>query len=235
MRNVLRGFALTAAALVLLASVPTAARADETLQSASISTACATSTGCASTAVLKTIARQYANAQIQVSGCPSSSYAMVLEYSLDGVAYSTVNVYNDGTQTSNGSIGSAGVYDSAVPVYSYVQVRASSFSGSACNVTLHLVPAVSTFTVAASRDRFTRYGLLASVAADGSASSSISFAVPFQASVSSIVVSPNAYSGVDNAVIMCRTSSVTVNGCTVICGGGVAGSTVGVYYVAKGV
>lgn len=209
-----------------------------------INQACATFTGC------KVASPGNAGALLSTSLSPPPSMVTVqitgtftgtlqLEGSIDGKNFVAETLTPSGGGTAASTFTTTGLWTGVISGVTALQIRASSWTSGTANVSL-LYNALSLrgfaqYCLSCVNSIGYTAGAVATVAADGSATSSLNFATPFASSVSSLVLTPSAYSGSDNAVVSCRTSGVTTSGCVVTCAGGQTGSTVTVYYVAQGI
>lgn len=255
----LRGFACLAA--FLLFAIPASADQPSPSAAGNLSASCSSSsyspTSCPSGSVLWLNPVGISKAQIQVAPC-SASFTLYVEASLDGAGYSTLTVYPLGSNSGQQTISASGIYTTTTLAGGYLQVRATSWSGSSCHVTINtaasqlgFTPNFNSLTLNGFADGclavasgvvkssgatcpFIRASTVATVAADGG-TTNVSFSPAFASSVGPITLTPAAYSGTDNAFISCRVTTSSVTGFSCVCGGGQTGSTVTLDYFASGV
>lgn len=156
--------------------------------------------------------------------------------------WETIDVTPANSTTPQANITTNGLYTAVVTGLSQMRTNASAWSSGTATIALYCVyqPGVTAkvgqaiYALASTLPARIQIGTVSAVAADGSTTTSVSFPSTFL-SVSSVVVTPQNYSGTDNAAVSCRLiGTPTLNGFTCGCVGGALNSTVNVSYIASG-
>ena len=93
---------------------------------------------------------------------------------------------------------------------------------------------VGPFLISSSGGSTINAGLVLNVPADGSAAKAVTFSTPFTSVLNAVVASISNNYQTTPAALTIQTTNETLTGFSVSVGGGAAGSTVNVFYIAEG-